>query len=369
MDARRVTGGKVRYAVVAGGWISQAAFMPAVAQTGNSEMTALVTGDLEKARVLGERYGLRTFTYEQYGEALASGLFDAVYLALPNRMHRDYAVPALEAGCHLLLEKPMAVSSAECEAIREAARRSGAKLMIAYRLHFEPGTLDALRRVRAGEIGEPRLFTATFCQQVSPDNHRAKHGFWAGPVADMGPYPINACRNLFGDEPTEVSARAVRAADSPYDFDDTVAVTLRFPGARVAQFTVSYGTAAVDAYRIVGTKGDLAMSLGFGFGKGLAGRLTVDGESEDLVYESVDQFGAETRAFSACILEEREPEPDGEEGLADVRVVEAVERSLASGAPVALPPLRRRTRPAPSQAVTLPEIETPDLVNAAGPGG
>lgn len=369
MQGKQVEGRKVRYAVVGGGWISQAAFMPGVAQTGNSELTALVTGDPEKARALGERYGLQTFSYDEYRKALGSNLFDAVYLALPNGMHRDYALPALESGHHLLLEKPMATSVEDCESIIAAAQASGAKLMIAYRLHFEPGTLDAIARVRRGEIGEPLFFASAFSQHVAPDNHRAHQGYWAGPVTDMGPYPINAARNLFGEEPLSVWAQGARRPDSPFDCDETVSVTLGFSGGRLAQFTVSYATDPVDSYRIVGTKGDLEMSPGFAFGKGLSGRLTREGQTETLEYPSVDQFGGETRYFSDCILQDRAPEPDGEEGLADVRILAAIERALETGTRQELAPMQRRTRPDSAQVMTLPEIEPPELVDAAGPGG
>ena len=155
--ARKVEGRKVRYGVVGLGWISQAAFMPGVAHTGNSEMTALVTGDEKKAQALGKHYGItHTYHYDAYRSLLASGEVDAIYLALPNFQHREFAVPALEAGIHVLLEKPMAVSEEECRAIEAAAARSGAKLMVAYRLHFEPATLEALRLIRAGALGEDR---------------------------------------------------------------------------------------------------------------------------------------------------------------------------------------------------------------------
>lgn len=369
MQTRQGSETRIRYVVVGGGWISQAAFMPGVAQTGNSELTALVTGDPEKAKELGGRYGLKTFAYEEYGWALESGLFDAVYLALPNGMHHDFAMPALKAGIHVLLEKPMATSVAECEAIVAAAQGAGAKLMIAYRLHCEPGTLDAIARVRRGEIGAPLVFSSVFGQQVSPKNHRAHQGYWAGPVPDMGTYPLNAARNLFGDEPIAVDAHGTRRPDSPFDFDETVTVVLRFSGGRIAQFTVSYASDAVDEYRIVGTKGDLQMSPGFMFGIGLKGRLTVGGQTQDLRFPSVDQFGGQTRYFSDCILNDRIPEPDGEEGLADVRVLAAVERALESGKTQELPPMQRRTRPSASQAVELPEIAVPEMVNAAKPGG
>ena len=106
---------KVRYAVVGLGWISQAAFMPGVEHTGNSVMTALVTGRAEKAEKLGEKYGIAAhYSYDELDQLLASGTIDAAYLATPNFDHVEYAVKILEAGVHLLLEKPMAVSVREC---------------------------------------------------------------------------------------------------------------------------------------------------------------------------------------------------------------------------------------------------------------
>lgn len=369
VTARKVEGRKVRYGVVGLGWISQAAFMPGVAHTGNSEMTAFVTGDEEKAQALGKRYGVTsTYHYDAYRRFLASGEVDAIYLALPNFQHREFAVPALEAGIHVLLEKPMAVSEEECRAIEEAAARSGAKLMIAYRLHFEPATLDALRRVRAGALGEIRLFNSTFTQNVAATNHRARYGFWAGPVADMGPYPINAARAVFGAEPVEVQAWSARKSGLPYNFDELVAVTLRFPGDRLAQFTVGYGLDHTDEWTAVGDKGALQMKPGFGFPGPLAFTLTEGGSETRETFPAVDQFGGETEYFSACILGDEHPEPDGEEGRLDVRVIAAVERALTTGRPVSLDPVQRHRRPAPDQRRELPAVREPGLVRAAEPG-
>ena len=368
--AVKVEGRKVRYAVVGAGWISQAAFMPGVAHTGNSEMTALVTGDSDKAEALGRRYGItRTYHYDAWRAAIDSaseaGGFDAVYMALPNDMHRDYTIPALEAGLHVLLEKPMATNEADCRAIMEAAERSGAKLMIAYRLHFEPATLEALRLVRGQHLGHARLFTSMFTQHVSAQNHRAHHGFWAGPVADMGPYPINAARMLFGAEPIEVMAWGQRTEG--FDFDDTVCITLRFPGERLAQFTVAYGLNPINEYRIVGTDADLLVNPGFMFPGPLKHQLRVKDSKTRSDFPAVDQFGGETQYFSDCILRDRDPEPDGEEGLLDVRVIAAVERALQTGRPQALPPHQRLRAPLPDQVRDLPAITPPPLVHAAEP--
>jgi len=366
--AVKVQGSKVRYAVVGAGWISQGAFMPGVAHTGNSVMTAIVTGDEAKAQALGKRYGItNTYHYDAYRAALDSGTFDAIYLALPNWQHREFAVPALERGIHVLLEKPMATSEDDCHAIQAAADSTGAKLLIAYRLHFEPATLEAIRMVRAGELGKARLFTSAFTQHVAKTNHRAKHGFWAGPVADMGPYPINAVRNLFGAEPEEVMAWGQQHKEFGFDFDDTVSVLLRFPGGRMAQFTVAYGLNAHSHYRVHGTDGDLLVQPGFTFPGPLKHVLTMGETTTERTFPAVDQFGGETHYFSDCILHDRAPEPDGQEGLLDVRVVAAIGRALETGHPQGLEPMVRDVYPTPAQATALPAVAPPPFVNAAEP--
>ncbi|MBK4997864.1 Gfo/Idh/MocA family oxidoreductase [Pseudomonas sp. S31] len=361
--------GKVRYAVVGGGSISQGAFMPGVGQTDNSVMTALVTGDPEKARVLAGHYGLKAYDYDEYPALLASGDIDAVYVATPNFRHREFVVPALEAGIHVLLEKPMATTEADCLAMIEAAKRSGAKLMIAYRLHSEPGTLDMIGRVQAGNFGDPRLFTSTFTQTVKASNHRTQNGFAAGPVPDMGPYPLNMVRQLFNAEPIEVSAVGVRSPGSPLDSWDTVTVSLRFPDERLAQFTLSYSLPDTERFQLLGTLGEIEASPCFGYGEGvsISYRATLDGETRVHVNPVVDQFAGETAYFSDCILSDRAPEPDGEEGWRDVRVVLAIEKALESGQPQRLEPLPQRSLPKREQRRTFPLADVPDYVNTESP--
>ena len=363
---------KVRYAIVGLGDISQASMMPGVAHTGNSEIAALVTDDAEKARELGKMYGVdATYRYDQFDELLASGLIDAVYLGTPNWRHAEFAIPALKAGIQVLSEKPLEISVEKADAIRDAERASSAKLMTAYRLHFEPSTLDAIRRIRAGELGELVAFTSCFTQKVDPANHRVKNGVTAGPLFDMAPYPINATRYLFGAEPVEiVSAIATRHADSGFpDLDDTFAVTLRFPGDRLAQFTVSYYANNVDSLTISGTKGSIHMDPAYGFGDAMEQRVTIGEDKSHESFKPTDQFGGEMRYFSDCILEDRDPEPDAEEGLADLRVIEGVLEALKTGGRVTLPPFVRSRRISADQEQTLSPIKVPKLVNAASPTG
>ena len=166
---------KVRYAVVGAGWISQEAFMPSVDQTGNSEMTAIVTGNIEKSRKLADFYDIKhVYTYERYDEMLKAGVADAVYVALPNSMHAEYAIRAANAGIHALVEKPLAVTIAESEAMIAAATKAGVWLMTAYRLHNDAATLEVLDMVRRGDIGDPRLFQSILGFQANAGNHRLK---------------------------------------------------------------------------------------------------------------------------------------------------------------------------------------------------
>jgi predicted dehydrogenase len=364
---------KVRYAIVGLGDIAQEDMMPGVEHTGNSVITALVTSDKKKAQELGARYKVEaTFTYEEFAQALASGTFDAIYLATPNWRHAEFIIPALRAGIHVLSEKPLEVSTAKCREILEVAKTASAKLMVAYRLHFEPGTLSTIDVVRSGELGKVHTFTSSFAQPLDPSNHRAHSGDLAGPVLDMGPYPVNAARYIFGDEPTEVvSAVGARHPETGFDqnFEDTVAVTLRFPGNRLAQFTLSYYGGPVNSFVAIGPKGSVMLDPAYMFGQPMEQTVTVGQEKRKKSFKNTDHFGGELKYFSDCILNGTDPEPDGEEGFADVRVLEGVLEALKSGGPVQLPPFTRSKRiDTEAQKIELRAVSTPDLVHASNPG-
>jgi predicted dehydrogenase len=363
----RADGRKVRYAVVGAGWIAQEDFMPGIAKTGNSVMTALVTGDAKKGRKLSEEYEIdHVCAYDGFDALVKSGKIDAIYLATPNTMHRDFTVRALKSGIHVLCEKPMAPTIADCRAMIDAGKKSNARLMIAYRLHFEEGTLAAIDAVRSGKLGKPRIFSSLFTQQVDSSNHRTAGDKWAGPLPDMGPYPINAVRNLFGAEPIEAFGRKASAkSDARFDeVPEMVSAWLRFPEERVAQFTVSYGSEAVSEYRVSGTDGDLLMTPGFSWEKAQTLAVTVKGKKEERTFDKVDHFAGETKYFSDCVLDNTEPEPDGEEGLCDVCVLTAIEKSIASGKIEPIEQVRRSKRPTLEQAQKLPATEPPELIDA-----
>ena len=363
---------KVRYAVVALGDIAQEAMLPGVKHTGNSAVTALVTGDPEKARGVGAQYGVAdVYRYEEFDAMLKSGTVDAIYLATPNWRHAEFAVPALRAGVHVLVEKPLETSLEAARAILDAQKAASAKLMAAYRLHFEPATLATVDLIRSGDLGDVLYFTSTFIQPMDRANHRARSGVKAGPIFDMGPYPVNAARLVFEAEPEEVvSAIGVRHPDAGFsgDFDDTVMVVLRFPGDRFAQFLMSYHGNAVEAYTVAGTKGSIEMNPGYTYGKPLERVVTLGETKTHASFRNTDQFGGEMRYFSDCILNDRAPEPDAEEGYADVRVLDGIVRALASGGPVRLEPFTCARRiDTSAQKQKLFATRSPELVNTASP--
>jgi glucose-fructose oxidoreductase len=297
---------------------------------------------------------------------LRSGEVDAVYIALPNSLHAEYAVRAAQAGVHILVEKPMAVSVEQCERMAKAARDAGVKLMVAYRLHFERANLEAIEVARSGRIGEPRLFSSSFTMRVVPGNIRLKKALGGGTLYDIGIYCINAARGLYREEPLEVRAAA---AGTIGEVEETIAAVLRFPGERLAAFTCSFGAADVSEYRVVGTKGDLALEPAYEYAMALQHRLTLDGERKERRFAKRDQFAPELLYFSDCVLKNHQPEPGADEGLADVRIIEALYRSARIGQPVELGPYEKRERPSLEQEIRRPPIEKPRTVHTQAPSG
>jgi predicted dehydrogenase len=305
----------VRYAVVGLGHIAQVAVLPAFAHARrNSRLVAVVSDDRTKRREIAKRYRIdRTFTYDQFDDCLAD--IDAVYIALPNSMHAEYSIRAAKAGVHVLCEKPMAVTERECQQMIAACRKGGVKLMIAYRLHFEALNLAAMDLARRGQLGELRFFNSSFSMTVRHGDIRTKRGYGGGTLYDIGVYCINAARNLFRAEPTEVSAVSINSGLAFLaEIDETTAATLRFGDNQVATFVTSFNAADVAAYRIVGTKGHLHADPAYEYAEGLEYALTVHGKTTKKSIGKRDQFAPELLYFSDCILNDREPEPSGAEG-------------------------------------------------------
>src|SRR5258708_9455035 len=202
---------KSGYAVIGLGRIA-GHFMPAVRSTTTSQITALVSGHRDKADRIAAEYGVppsSIYNYENFDEIAHNPAIDAVYVALPNSMHAEYTIRAAKAGKHVLCEKPMSTSVADAEAMIAACKTARVKLMIAYRCHYEPTNLKAVRLIREGALGKVPAIESTFGFNIGAGEWRlSKKLAGGGPLFDVGIYSLNACRHLTGEEPEHIAATA-----------------------------------------------------------------------------------------------------------------------------------------------------------------
>jgi glucose-fructose oxidoreductase len=358
---------RVRYAVVGLGWIAQTAVLPGFKNArSNSELVALVSGDPVKLKRLGRKYGVsRLLDYSGYDDLLASGEIDAVYIALPNHLHQPYTLRAAAHGVHVLCEKPMALDEEECRDMIDACTKYDVRLMIAYRLHFEKANLRAIDAVLKGRIGEPRIFSSEFASPVDEPNIRLESETGGGTMYDLGIYCINAARALYRSEPEEVVAFSANSGAKKFkEVDEMTGALLRFPGDRLATLTASFGAKDFAGLRVLGTKASLELTNAYEIGE--EKKLTI-GKTKPVTFPKSDQFGPELLYFSNCVRTRKNPEPDGREGLADVRIIRALLESARGGGVVRLKEFDKARRPGIQQEIDRPAVEEPELVHTQEP--
>jgi predicted dehydrogenase len=331
---------KVGWAVVGLGQLVMEEIMGAFGACRLSRPTTLVSGHPDKARRVAAAYGVNPkniYTYENYDDLRNNPDVDVVYICLPNSMHAEYTVRGLKAGKHVLCEKPMATSAAECERMIAAAGEAKKKLMIAYRLHYEPYNRTAMDLCGKRAVGDLRTFSSSNCQVVKAPNIRLSKALGGGPVQDIGIYSINAAGYTAREEPAEVTAFASRPAGDPQfrEVPASVSFELRFQSGLLAHCDCSFDAAESRRYRVHGTDGFIDADPAFAY-RGL--RLSVGraGKTEEIKLTEVNQFASEMDHFSACVLNGREPLTPGAEGLADVRVIAAIEEAARSGRAVTI---------------------------------
>ncbi len=357
---------RLRIAVVGQGHFAQVAVLPAIAQLDDIELAALVSGSRHKLDELGDEYNVQTLVdYDDLDDLLASGTIDAVYVAVPNDLHAEITLVAARHGVHVLCEKPMAPTEAECMQMIRTCEQRGVKLMIAYRLHFEAANLVAIEIARGGELGDPRIFSSVFSLQVREGNTRVQPRRGAGPLYDLGVYCVNAARYLFRAEPREVLAVRLGGDGDPRfsAVEEAYSATLRFPDERVAQFTCSFGAADRSHYEIVGTRGVLALDNAYEYAAEMTMSIQSDHGTKQRTFEKRDQIAAEIEYFARCIRDDIEPEPSGWEGLEDVRILQAIQSSARFGRTVPIDPIHRPQRPDLGQEIRMPPVEKPRLVD------
>jgi predicted dehydrogenase len=326
----------------------------------------LVSDDDKKLKELGKRYKVEgRYHYSELEKCLQEQNIQAVYIALPNNLHKEYTIRAAKTGVHVLCEKPLAISVKECEEMIEACEEKGVHLMTAYRLHFEEANMEAVRLVEKGKIGEPIFFNSLFSFQIKDRNIRLEKELGGGALFDIGIYCINAARYLFRAEPESVFAQLVQGDERFEEVEGTCAALLRFPGDKIAQFTCSFAASNTSQFEVIGTKGKLKLDPAYEYSENLKLEITLNDKSKERRFKRSDQFAAELLYFSECIKKGAAPEPSGREGLADLRIIEALRESAKSGKIVKLPPYEKRSRPWKSQVEAPPPVpEEPELVKA-----
>lgn len=327
---------KIRWGVISTANIGRWAVNPAIQASKNGELVAVASRDEARAREFAAEGGI-PIVYGSYEQLLADDGIDAVYIPLPNSMHREWTIRAAEAGKHVLCEKPLALSEAECREMADAADANGVKLMEAFMYRFHPRSELMIDMMRNGHIGELRMIQSAFTFRLrSPDNIRLDPRLGGGSLMDVGCYCVNLSRTAAGCEPVEAQAVAVQSASG---VDEMMTGTLRFPNDLLASFQCGLNTKRREAYELGGTEACLRVADAF-----LPGDDDVvieehrDG-AEPVVHPiaGVDEYRLMVEHFADCALTGAAPRYPATEAALNMRAIEALYASARNnGAPVAI---------------------------------
>jgi predicted dehydrogenase len=331
---------RIGYAVIGLGRIA-AHFLEGTRNSAQSKITALVSGHRDKAERIAAQFGVphdSIYSYEDFDRIAANPAVDAVYVALPNSMHAEYTIRAAKAGKHVLCEKPMDISSAQCVRMIDACKAARVKLMIAYRLHYEPTHLKALEIVRSGKLGLVQSMDANHGSNMRAGEWRLTKALGGGgPMFDHGVYALNIFRWFANQEPSGFQAM-ISTPDRDGRFkevEENVQWLTRFPSGAIGSGAGSYGVELGGYWRLHGPWGWLQMSSLTYQGQHLTGHYASEPRPGapwieiDIASNEKDpmQFTRQVDHFSDCILHDRTPETPGEDGLADLRALDAVYKS------------------------------------------
>lgn len=347
-------GKRVGFAIVGLGHLALEWVLPAFAQSTLAKPVALVSGDAAKAAQVAQQYGIASsslYNYHDFDRIAHDASVDAVYIIFPNSMHAEFTERAAKAGKHVLCEKPMATSVAECERMIAACRAASVHLMIGYRSQYEPMDRAIGKMVRNGQLGKPREFIASNSQrQGNPGQWRQKKALaGGGALPDIGLYCLNAARFLSGEEPTEVFASTWSPKDDPRfrEVEASVHFSLRFPSGFSATAVSSYDSHESRFFRLQGTDAWVGMNPAFAYqGLKMQSARLVDGHDtiSEPAFPFKDQFAAELDHMADCVITGRQPHTPGEEGLHDQRIMEAIYQSAREARAVTIAPPSAPTR-------------------------
>ncbi len=347
-------GDRVGFAIVGLGKLALEQVLPAFAVAKHARPVALVSGSPDKMRAVASQYGITPdscYGYVDMQRLRDNPAVRAVYVITPNALHRQHVIAAAQAGKHVLCEKPMATSSAECRAMVEACGHANVKLMIAYRMQYQPHAREAIRMARGGALGSVTLMDMINNQnQGDPTQWRQSKALaGGGSLPDVGLYCLNTARAVLGEEPIEVSAQIWSPQGDPRfrEVEDNVAFTLRFPSGAIANCMSSYGTHRLSRLKLMGSSAWAEMEHAFDYqGQNLRVSLLADGmdQTAEISIEPKNQFALELDHMAQCILHNVTPRTPGEEGAQDQRIIEAIYEAARSGRSIRLAEVSGRDR-------------------------
>ncbi len=326
---------KIGYCIVGLGRISLQHFMPGCLQAKKSKIVALVSGHRDKALETAKAYNVpeaSIYSYENYEQIADNKEIDAVYIALPNNMHAEYTIRAAKAGKHVLCEKPMSTNVNEAQAMINACKAAGKRLMIAYRCQYEPTNLRAVELIKSGRLGAIQSIESAYGFNERAGEWRLnKKMAGGGPLMDVGIYALNACRYLTDEEPRYIEGFcSVTDHDGRFDqVEENVSWVMRFPSGIMASCNTTYGAQMNGFFRVHGSKGVMHVEPAFSY-DGLQLRAQINGEPEILEPNNEKdpiQFTREADHFSNCILNNEEPKSNGDEGLRDMHYIAEIYKS------------------------------------------
>lgn len=300
-----------------------------------AKLVGVISGTPSKIKNWQAKYQIpekNCYNYQDFDKIRYNPDIDAVYVITPNALHRDQVIRVAKAGKHVICEKPMSVNAADAQQMVDACKKEKVKLLIGYRMHFEPKTLEIIRMRNAGEFGKILFFQGLSGFQIGdPTQWRLNKDLsGGGAMMDIGIYSVNGARYMVGEEPIWVTAQEVKTNKEKFreGIDETITFQLGFPGGAVASCLSTYTMNNLDRFFLNGEKGYAEMQPSTGYGPILG--HTHKGE---LTYPHVAHQAFQMDEMAAIILEGKEPivPVDGEEGVKDMKIIDAIYKAIQTG--------------------------------------
>ncbi len=331
---KMVDSDRVRWGILSTANIGVKAVAPAIIASTNGRLVAVGSRDTRRASELYS-FAPHVRISEGYESVLANPEVEAVYIPLPNSLHAEWTIKALQAGKHVLCEKPLAVTTGEATAMIEAARAANVLLMEAFMYRFHPQIVWALEQVNAGSIGPVRLVRSSFSFDIRarPDNIRLNPELAGGSLMDVGCYPLNLSRAVYGRAPLSVAARVHTIG--PVSVDRATNAVLDYGDGCFALIDSSFGLPSRQVAEIIGESGTITLPVPFTPGKNnVTVFLTRNGQMSEKDFSAVDQYQLEVEHFASCIRSGEELARGLGESFENIATIEAIYQAAGHDWPV-----------------------------------